>query len=144
MLSRNQRMLSVPRVSGQNETNNRKATSALKNPPLQHLWEFLHAASLQVWLNFCLIFHSTVMSKCNSLDYAKKIGEMEDGRTSDWCRTILFTVASEGMDEYFRLEEIPIFLWERSTTNILIYRTRPDTGSNIFCMKIHKLKEKPD
>ena len=48
------------------------------------------------------------------------------------------------MDEYFRLEEIPIFLWERSTTNILIYRTRPDTGSNIFCMKIHKLKEKPD
>ena len=38
-----------------------------------------------------------------------------------FCVEYLFTVASESMDEYFRLGEIfPIFLGEISTTNILI------------------------
>ena len=67
MLSRNQRMPSDPRVSGQNETNNRKATSALKNPPLQHLWEFFAfsfiaglAQSLQKQ-SVDLIIHSIVL-----------------------------------------------------------------------------------
>ena len=91
-----------PRVSGPNETNNTK-------PNLQHLGEhFAFIFSLQCQPG--LIFYSQLVP--DDLLHMEK---------AKFCVEYFFTVASESMDEYFRLGEIfPIFLGEISTTNILI------------------------
>ena len=153
MLSRNQRMPSDPRVSGQNETNNSKSHLCFKKTPLQHLWEFFAfsfiaglAQSLQKQ-SVDLIIHSIVLYhhvKMLVLTVQRRWGKWKmEERVTDVEQFFLrlqvrgwMNISGQERSQYSSGRyPPPIFSYTKAW---------PDTGSNMFCMKMHKLKEKLD